>query len=135
MLCLQNGRFDHPDRMFNSVPQTWVNVTTHHSDFKELVPEFYMPENEGDFLQNLHSIDFGVRHCGTKVGDVGLPPWAGGSPARFVNKLREALESDYVSRNLHLWIDLGSSAVRCCFRSILRLILCCLDIISTGYTM
>ena len=42
MLCLQNGRFDHPDRMFNSVPQTWVNVTTHHSDFKELVPEFYM---------------------------------------------------------------------------------------------
>ena len=34
MLCLQNGRFDHPDRMFNSVPQTWINVTTHHSDFK-----------------------------------------------------------------------------------------------------
>ena len=54
MLCLQNGRFDHPDRMFNSVPQTWVNVTTHHSDFKELVPEFYMPENEGDFLQWLY---------------------------------------------------------------------------------
>lgn len=46
MLCLQNGRFDHPDRMFNSVPQTWINVTTHHSDFKELVPEFYMPENK-----------------------------------------------------------------------------------------
>ena len=44
MLCLQNGRFDHPDRMFNSIPQTWINVTTHHSDFKELVPEFYMPE-------------------------------------------------------------------------------------------
>ena len=21
MLCLQNGRFDHPDRMFNSIPQ------------------------------------------------------------------------------------------------------------------
>ncbi len=46
MLCLQNGRFDHPDRMFNSLPQTWINVTTHHTDFKELVPEFYMPENE-----------------------------------------------------------------------------------------
>ena len=46
MLCLQNGRFDHPDRMFNSIPQTWINVTTHHSDFKELVPEFYMPENK-----------------------------------------------------------------------------------------
>ena len=23
MLCLQNGRFDHADRMFNSIPQTW----------------------------------------------------------------------------------------------------------------
>lgn len=46
MLCLQNGRFDQPDRMFNSIPQTWINVTTHHSDFKELVPEFYMPENK-----------------------------------------------------------------------------------------
>ena len=55
----------------------------------------------------IFSIEPDRRHCGTKVGDVGLPPWAGGSPARFVNKLREALESDYVSRNLHLWIDLG----------------------------
>ena len=44
------------------------------------------------------------------VGDVRLPPWAGGSPARFVAKLREALESDYVSRNLHLWIDLASNS-------------------------
>ena len=51
--------------------------------------------------------DSSHHFLGTKVGDVGLPPWAGGSPARFVNKLREALESDYVSRNLHLWIDLG----------------------------
>ena len=24
MLCLQNGRFDHPDRMFNSIPQEGV---------------------------------------------------------------------------------------------------------------
>lgn len=32
--------------MFNSLPQTWINVTTHHSDFKELVPQFYMPETK-----------------------------------------------------------------------------------------
>lgn len=56
MLCLQNGKFDQPDRMFNSIPQTWINVTTHHSDFKELVPEFYMPENEvlGCFVHWVH---------------------------------------------------------------------------------
>jgi hypothetical protein len=40
------------------------------------------------------------------VGDVELPRWAKGSHAAFVEKLREALESDYVSRNLHKWIDL-----------------------------
>lgn len=105
MLCLQNGRFDHPDRMFNSIPQTWINVTTHHSDFKELVPEFYMPENKGDFLQNLRHIDFGVRHCGTRVADVELPPWAN-SHSDFVEKLSLALENDHVSRNVHKWIDL-----------------------------
>lgn len=105
MLCLQNGKFDQPDRMFNSIPQTWINVTTHHSDFKELVPEFYMPENEGDFLENRNHIDFGVRHCGTPVGDVELPPWAK-SPAHFVQTLRTALDSDLVSKNLHNWIDL-----------------------------
>ena len=58
MLCLQNGRFDHPDRMFNSIPQTWINVTTHHSDFKELVPEFYMPENKVSVVDILHSWHF-----------------------------------------------------------------------------
>ena len=104
MLCLQNGRFDHPDRMFNSIPQTWINVTTHHSDFKELIPEFYLSEN-GDFLRNIRNIDFGVRHCGRQVGDVELPPWAK-TPEEFVHTLQKALESEYVSRNLHLWIDL-----------------------------
>ena len=104
MLCLQNGRFDHPDRMFNSIPQTWVNVTTHHSDFKELIPEFYLSEN-GDFLKNSRNIDFVIRHCGTPIGDVELPPWAN-SPEEFVQTLRKAIESEYVSKNIHLWIDL-----------------------------
>ena len=41
----------------------------------------------------------------TQVHDVLLPPWAD-SPADFVQKNRAALESDYVSQHLHLWIDL-----------------------------
>jgi len=35
-----------------------------------------------------------------------LPPWANGSVREFITKHREALESDYVSENLHNWIDL-----------------------------
>ncbi|XP_017890031.1 protein FAN-like isoform X3 [Ceratina calcarata] len=105
MLCLQNGRFDHPDRMFNSVADVWKNVLVNMSDFKELTPEFYDTNNGGDFLVNSYGIDFGYRHDGTKIGDVQLPPWANG-PAHFVQVLRNAMESEYVSRNLCHWIDL-----------------------------
>jgi len=36
-LTLQGGKFDHPDRMFMSIPQTWSNCLTNPSDVKELV--------------------------------------------------------------------------------------------------
>lgn len=105
MLCLQNGKFDHPDRMFNSVRDVYNNCLKNLSDFKELVPEFYEPNSKGDFLVNMRDIDFGERHDGTKVNNVTLPPWAT-SPEDFIVKMRQALESQYVSRHLHLWIDL-----------------------------
>ncbi|CAL1294758.1 unnamed protein product [Larinioides sclopetarius] len=105
MLCLQNGRFDHPDRMFNSVPDTWRNITTNTSDFKELVPQFYDLEGKGSFLVNGKNLDFGTKSDGCKVGDVELPAWAK-DPMDFVKVLRDALESDYVSCNLNHWIDL-----------------------------
>ena len=41
-----------------------------------------------------------------RVDDVELPLWAAGSPARFLALHRAALESPYVSANLHHWIDL-----------------------------
>ena len=36
MLCLQNGKFDAPDRLFHSVGATWENVLTNPSDVKEV---------------------------------------------------------------------------------------------------
>ncbi|KNC73162.1 hypothetical protein SARC_14281 [Sphaeroforma arctica JP610] len=45
MLCLQSGKFDQPDRLFNDIAATWKGVNTSHTDLKELIPEFYMPNN------------------------------------------------------------------------------------------
>lgn len=106
MLCLQNGRFDHPDRMFNNVGETFKNCLSNMSDFKELIPEFYDDSSNMEFLVNSYRINFGSRHDGSAVNNVILPPWAKNSPKVFVKILREALESEYVSAHLHNWIDL-----------------------------
>ncbi|GAB1602043.1 hypothetical protein Ahia01_000482900 [Argonauta hians] len=102
-LCLHGGRFDQPDRMFNSIAETWYNCLHGASDFKELIPEFY--DGDGEFLYNRQNINFGVRQNGRQVGDVELPPWAD-DPKDFIGKMRSALECDWVSRHLHQWIDL-----------------------------
>ncbi|GAB4830425.1 hypothetical protein Ancab_020061 [Ancistrocladus abbreviatus] len=102
---LQGGQFDHADRLFNSIRDTWSSAAGkgNTSDVKELIPEFfYMPE----FLENRFNLDLGEKQSGEKVHDVVLPPWAKGSTREFIRKHREALESDYVSANLHHWIDL-----------------------------
>ncbi|XP_065676100.1 protein FAN isoform X3 [Hydra vulgaris] len=103
MLCLQNGKFDNPDRLFNSILATWNNCCTGHSDFKELIPEFY--NSDGTFLENVKNLDLGKKQDGTKVNNVQLPPWAKDSKD-FIRQCREALECDYVSQMLHHWIDL-----------------------------
>ncbi|MED6255642.1 hypothetical protein ATANTOWER_012611, partial [Ataeniobius toweri] len=115
MLCLQNGRYDHADRMFNSVSETWKNCLQGATDFKELIPEFY--GNDSSFLENRLNLDLGRKQNGTLVGDVLLPPWASDA-SDFLKKHKMALESQYVSEHLHEWIDLvfgfkqrGSEAV------------------------
>uniref|UniRef100_A0A8C0KTX4 Protein FAN n=1 Tax=Canis lupus dingo TaxID=286419 RepID=A0A8C0KTX4_CANLU len=115
MLCLQNGRFDNADRMFNSIGETWKNCLDGATDFKELIPEFY--GDDVSFLVNNLKLDLGKRQGGQMVDDVELPPWAR-SPEDFLQKSKDALESNYVSEHLHEWIDLifgykqkGSDAV------------------------
>ncbi|KAL8804345.1 MAG: hypothetical protein Q9182_002627 [Xanthomendoza sp. 2 TL-2023] len=104
-LLLQGGSFDHPDRLFYSIEKAWTSASRENmTDVRELIPEFfYLPE----FLQNPNGYDFGERQGnGGTIDNVALPPWARGDPKIFIAKNREALESDYVSKNLHHWIDL-----------------------------
>ncbi|CAG79116.1 YALI0E04312p [Yarrowia lipolytica CLIB122] len=105
-LLLQGGRFDHADRLFYSIKKAWLSASRDNTtDVRELIPEFFfLPE----FLLNSNNFSFGQRQNDgdAKVGDVELPPWAKGDPKLFVQRNREALESQYVRDNLHLWIDL-----------------------------
>ncbi|KAL0487551.1 neutral sphingomyelinase activation-associated factor [Acrasis kona] len=104
MLKLQNGRFDAPDREFHSIQSTWNSVLTGDSDVKELIPEFY--QSNGDFLINSQQLDLGTMSNMRRVHHVTLPPWANNDAQQFVSLNRRALESEYVSNHLHLWIDL-----------------------------
>ena len=70
---------------------------------KELIPEFY--SNDTSFLVNKFRLNLGALQSGEIVDDVVLPKWAK-SAYHFLEVLRAALESDYVSSNLHYWIDL-----------------------------
>merc|ERR1711988_1431616 len=103
-LDFQGGRFDVPDRAFHSIKQTWLLSTKlSSSDVKELIPEFFcLPE----FLANSNRFDMGIKQSGERVDDVILPAWAKSNPRTFIRKHREALECNYVSQNLHHWIDL-----------------------------
>ncbi|XP_053400196.1 neurobeachin-like isoform X2 [Mercenaria mercenaria] len=114
-LNLQGGKFDHADRTFHSVSQAWKNCQRDTSDVKELIPEFFaLPE----MFMNTNKFNLGKQDDGTEVNSVVLPKWAK-SPEDFVRINRMALESEFVSCQLHHWIDLifgykqrGPEAVR-----------------------
>ncbi|XP_067889577.1 neurobeachin a isoform X2 [Heterodontus francisci] len=114
-LNANEGKFDYPERTFSSIAKSWRNCQRDTSDVKELIPEFYyLPE----MFMNSNNYNLGIREDGTVVSDVELPHWAK-KPEDFVRINRMALESEFVSCQLHQWIDLifgykqrGPEAVR-----------------------
>uniref|UniRef100_A0A914GZ52 Putative neurobeachin homolog n=1 Tax=Globodera rostochiensis TaxID=31243 RepID=A0A914GZ52_GLORO len=115
-LDLQSGKFDHSNRLFHSLTETWEHCLNDTHDVKELIPElFYLPE----MFHNNNKYELGTREDGTVVDDVCLPQWSNGNAEEFVRMHRQALESDLVSCQLHQWVDLifgykqrGPEAVR-----------------------
>ena len=93
---------DHPERVFYSIEQSFTNALTDFADVRELTPEFYfLPE----MFVNHNRCRFGHKQDGTKVDHVQLPAWADQNAFKFVQVMREGIESQYVSNNLHTWID------------------------------
>lgn len=94
---MQDGKFDHTNRMFLSVKRAWDSITSSSNDYRELIPEFFsLP----DLLLNKNHFDLGLEDS-----DVELPKWAS-SAHDFITKHRMALESEYVSHHINEWIDL-----------------------------
>ncbi|XP_037533810.1 neurobeachin [Nematolebias whitei] len=114
-LNANKNKFDHPDRTFSSIARSWRNCQRDTSDVKELIPEFYyLPE----MFVNSNGYHLGMREDGNMICDVDLPAWAK-KPEDLVRINRMALESEFVSCQLHQWIDLifgykqrGPEAVR-----------------------
>ena len=99
---LQDGKFDHPNRLFYSVEAAWKSVTTTSGDYRELIPQFFCTPY---FLINSNHFDLGQKAENEPISDVQLPPWCV-SPFDFITKNRVCLESPYVSEHLNEWIDL-----------------------------
>ncbi|GHP12143.1 hypothetical protein PPROV_001087100 [Pycnococcus provasolii] len=100
---LQGGKFDHADRLFHDIAATWHGVQTDTSDVKELVPELYTTP---EVLLNGRPLDMGTTQRGETLHHVKLPPWAKGSAHIFCSTMMAALESEIVSSQLHMWIDI-----------------------------
>ncbi|KAG7394868.1 hypothetical protein PHYBOEH_004521 [Phytophthora boehmeriae] len=107
---------------FDSIPEAFRMCTSDERHLFELTPEFfYLPELFSSDRNKTLARHFAPgEDVSTTAGlsrNVTLPPWAA-SPYDFVRLHRLALESDFVSSNLHHWIDLifgckqsGSAAV------------------------
>ncbi|KAL0219942.1 hypothetical protein P9112_005595 [Eukaryota sp. TZLM1-RC] len=95
--------FDEPDRMFYDIGQTWSSCLTSPADIRELIPEFFYSDL---FLRNVNNVFFGNTSSQRDITNVTLPSWANNDPFLFVKINRAALESEYVSQNIHHWIDL-----------------------------
>ncbi|XP_008470304.2 neurobeachin-like [Diaphorina citri] len=79
-LALQEGKFDHPNRLFSSISLAWKNCQRDTSDVKELIPElFFLPE----MLVNSNGYCLGKTEDNVNINNVELPPWAS-SPEQFV---------------------------------------------------
>ena len=98
---LQGNKIDDSNRLFFSIKNTFYTCTSHKTDLRELIPEFfYLPE----MLLNINDINLGIKEDGEKVNDVSTP--CNDNPYKFIETMKSVLENNKVSYNLSNWIDL-----------------------------
>ena len=104
---LQGKNFDDPNRLFNSLPDSFDCAISQKSDLRELIPEFFcFPE----MFLNMNELNLGEISDGkgsTKlVGGVKMPIWANYNEYIFVGKHRELLESSEINEKINEWFNI-----------------------------
>ena len=89
--------------MFLEVRNTWEHTAVDSCSLCSIYKQCQLVSCS--FLVNNARLPLGLRQNGRSVDAVQLPAWAS-SPQDFIAQHRAALESPYVSANLHHWIDL-----------------------------
>jgi len=105
---LQGKNFDDPNRLFNSLSESFNCALTQKSDVRELTPEFfYFPE----MFYNINKLNLGeIKNRETKieepVNDIKMPKWADYDAFIFINKHRMLLESSEVNEKINEWFNI-----------------------------
>ena len=105
---LQGKNFDDPNRLFNSIFDSFNCALTQKSDLRELVPELYFfPE----MFCNLNILNLGeIKNKETKseceVNDILMPNWANNNAYTFISKHRMLLESPEINEKINEWFNI-----------------------------
>ncbi len=94
--------FDHPNRIFNSIKETW-DILARLYDNRELIPEVF---SMAEIFLNTNCNLMGKNSSNLKlVDDLILPSYANRNPINFTYIHRFYLEDRFISDNLIAWID------------------------------
>ena len=105
---IQGKNFDDPNRLFNSLENSFECAITQKSDLRELIPEFFcFPEmfyNNNDL--NLGEIVDENTKQNKLVNEITMPPWSSNDAYIFIKYHREFLESIEISEKIHEWFNI-----------------------------
>ena len=105
---LQGNSFDDPNRLFNSLENSFYCALTQQSDLREILPEmFFFPE----MFYNLNKLNLGeITNRETdkeiQVNNIEVPEWANNDGYVFVNKHRMLLESPEINEKINEWFNI-----------------------------
>ena len=105
---LQGKEFDDPNRLFNSLANSFFCAITQKSDLRELIPEFFcFPE----MFYNYNNLNLGEildekTHKKKLVNEIEMPPWSLNDAYIFIKYHREMLESIEISEKIHEWFNI-----------------------------